>query len=314
MTADVVTALVTPFSFHPDPAGVGSIQVNERSWKGLVAFQRDSGIPAVAVAGRIGEGASLSRWERKRLVETAVEASGPMQVLADVSGKEPGWSETLAMDAETAGAHGVVLRAPSSYGENVAAVRRLVERVSLAIDIPVHFELSAAHSGCRLTPCEVSKLARIDGVAGLIGHSTEPRWAERFGVAGKPMTMLSADEASCVASRMFGAGGFFSAVANVAPVEILRMHAACLAGDFDNARCIHERLLPLVLAVRGNAITALKHAVSIRHCMEGAVRPPLRILDRRGRTRVEEAMASSLLGSADRRVAVTPGEPAAASR
>lgn len=295
---DVVTSLVTAFSFRPDPSAGDSIRICERAWRRLVAFQRDCGMPAVTVAGQAGEGGSLSRRERKQLVETAVAASGPMRVLADVSCDESSWSETLATDADMAGAHGVVLCAPSFRKDNGAALRRLVERVSLAIDIPVYLDLASPVSGSRLAPHEISKLTRIDGVAGLICASPDPTWAERIGFAGKPMAMLSADEASCVASRMFGAGGFFSAVANVVPREVLRMQAACRVGDYDEARCIHERLLPLVLAIQVSGVAALKHAVSIRHGFEGGVRPPLTALNRRLRTRVEEAMASSLAGDA----------------
>ncbi|RZJ81911.1 MAG: 4-hydroxy-tetrahydrodipicolinate synthase, partial [Brevundimonas sp.] len=112
-TPGVVTSLVTPFSSPADGAGGTSPLIDEAAWRRSIAFQRDSGIAAVAVAGWIGEGPTLSRKERQRLVLLAAEAAGPMRVFADVSSNDTARAETYAADAEAAGADAVIVVTPS---------------------------------------------------------------------------------------------------------------------------------------------------------------------------------------------------------
>lgn len=284
--------MVTPFSVQPDGSGRESNLVDEKAWRSAVAFQRDSGIPAIGVAGWIGEGPTLSRRERQRLVALAAEMAGPMRVYADISSNDTARAETYAMDAAAAGADAVIVVTPSYSRPHVAGVRRHVERVTLAVDLPVYVEIDAARTRCCLTAREISKLARIDGVAGLIEHSANPLAVECLSGIGKPALFLAASEPSCVASAIFGADGFFSAIANLAPTDVLGMHAACRADDFGEARAIHERLLPLILAVEEYGVAALKYAMLLRRGFEKNLRLPLVPLDRHAETRVEDALAS----------------------
>jgi 4-hydroxy-tetrahydrodipicolinate synthase len=291
-THGVVTSIVTPFSSRPDVSGGSSILLDEKSWRNEIAFQRDSGIPAVAVAGWIGEGSTLSRKERQTLIALAVEIAGPMRVYADISSNDTAKAETYAGDAEAAGADAVIVVTPSYSRPNIAGVRRHVERVTRAVDLPVYVEFDAARTRCGLTACEMSKLARIDGVAGLIDHASNPLSVECLSGIGKPALFLSASEPICVAACLFGADGFFSAIANLAPVEVLRMQTACRDGQFDRARVLHERLLPLILAIEEHGVAALKYALLLRRGIESTVRLPLVPLDRDGRIAVEKALSA----------------------
>jgi 4-hydroxy-tetrahydrodipicolinate synthase len=292
MTHGVVTSMVTPFSTHPDGSGSETILIDEKAWRSAVAFQRDSGTPAIGVAGWFGEGPTLSRKERQRLVALAAEMAGPMRVYADISSNDTARAETYAMDAAAAGADAVIVVTPSYSRPNIAGVRRHVERVTLAVDLPVYVEIDAARTRCCLTAREIAKLARIDGVAGIVDHSTNPLAVECLSGIGKPALFLAASESTCVASAIFGADGFYSGIANLVPTDILRMHAACRDDDFDRARAIHERLLPLILAVEEYGVAALKYAMLLRRGVEKTLRLPLVPLDRRAEIRVEEALAS----------------------
>ncbi len=63
---------------------------------------------------------------------------------------------------------------------------------------------------------------------------------------------------------------------NVAPKLCADMQSACLAGDYEQALILHDKLLPLH-QVRSNELnpSCIKHAVSLTGLRNEEVRPPM---------------------------------------
>ena len=289
-TPGVVTSLVTPFFSPADGAGGTSPLVDEAAWRRSIAVQRDSGIPAVAVVGWIGEGPTLSRKERQRLVSLAAEVAGPMRVYADVSSNDTARAETYAADAEAAGTDAVIVVTPSYSRPNVAGVRRHVERITMAVDLPVFVEFDEARTRCSLGARDIAKLVRIDGVAGRIDHAAVLAAGGDTGQAPGAAQMLAANEASCLASCFSGADGLFSAIANLAPLEVLALREACRDGNIRRAHVLHAWLMPLIAAVEAHGVAALKYALLLRRGLGSTLRLPLVPLDRSAEIEVETAL------------------------
>ena len=88
--------------------------------------------------------------------------------------------------------------------------------------------------------------------------------------------MLSGDDATAFPLFALGGRGVISVVSNVAPALMSAMWDAAAAGDWNKARQLHYRLLPLGegLFVEANPIP-VKAALAMMGRMTEEIRPPL---------------------------------------
>ena len=91
-----------------------------------------------------------------------------------------------------------------------------------------------------------------------------------------------------------GGHGCISVTANVAPQACAQFQAACLAGDFAEARELHDRLMPLHEAMFCEASPApVKHAVSLLGICEDEVRLPIVAVSEAAKERIRAAMEAA---------------------
>jgi 4-hydroxy-tetrahydrodipicolinate synthase len=101
--------------------------------------------------------------------------------------------------------------------------------------------------------------------------------------------VLSGDDATAFPLFALGGRGVISVVSNVAPALMCGMWDAAVAGDWNRARQIHYRLLPLGegLFVEANPIP-VKAALAMMGRITEEIRPPLYPLEQhRARLRAQ---------------------------
>lgn len=279
----VITSLVTPFksSFDAD-LGLCS-EVDTFRVASLTRWQARSGVCAVAVAGWAGEGSTLERAERIALVEAAVSAKGGMAVLAHVGTPSTAKSTTLALDAQAAGADGLVLVMPFYNKPTFAGIRAHVEVIASATDLPLFLEFDEAATRVQLSSCQMAELTRIAPVAAIIDHSANPLHVECMSRARPGTAFLAGHEPSAAASGLLGADGLFSAAANAAPALIVGLWEAIRDNDPALTRAFQARLQPLVDLVEAEGVAALKALLHETVGCETKVRLPLHALSAEAR-------------------------------
>ncbi|WP_427025431.1 dihydrodipicolinate synthase family protein [Aureimonas ureilytica] len=274
----VVTSLVTPFksSFDAD-AGMSS-EIDTFRVASLTRWQARSGVSAVAVAGWAGEGSTLERAERIALVEAAASAKGRMTVLAHVGTPSTAKSIALALDAEAAGADGLVLVMPFYNKPSFAGIRAHVEAVAASTRLPLFLEFDEAATKVHLSSCQMAELTEIANVAAIVDHSANPLHVECMSRARAGVAFLAGHEPTAAASGLLGADGLFSAVANVAPTLVVGLWDAIRGNDGALAREFQSRLRPLVDLVEAEGVAALKEMLHESVGCETTVRLPLHAL------------------------------------
>lgn len=153
----VLPPLITPL--HDDQG------LDEEGFRRQLRRCLDAGCTGVFVNGSSGEGPWLTRAQRRRAVELAVEEG--TVVLAGVM--LPGTSMTLeaAADAERAGADAVVVAAPYYFGAGEGAIVRHVEAVAAAVSVPVILYNIPQCTHNPLTAAVVAELAPNPRVVGI---------------------------------------------------------------------------------------------------------------------------------------------------
>ena len=274
----VVASLITPFTPSLDADFGFSTEVDTFRVASLTRWQARSGVAAVAVAGWAGEGSALNRAERVALIEAAVSAKGRMAVLAHVGTPSTAQSCALALDAEAAGADGLVLIMPFYNKPSFAGIRAHVEAIATATGLPLFLEFDEVATRVHLSSCQMAELSRIRNVAAMIDHSTNPLHVECMSRAKPGVAFLAAHDPTCAATALLGANGLFSAVANVAPELVVGLWRAICQNDVGLAKEFQRRLQPLADLVEAEGVAALKEMLhGIAGC-DTAVRLPLHTL------------------------------------
>lgn len=242
------TALVTPF------AADGGI--DEAAYRRLAEWQVLAGIDGLVPVGTTGEAPTLSAAERDRLIEIAVTAAataatGPRRPLV-VAGT--GTNDTRASIEAT--------RRAAALGADAALVvapyyNRPDQRM-----LDAHFRAIADEGGLPVVvynvPSRTGANVEADTFLGLAEHPRVVAVKEASGnieqlaviCRDRPagVTVLAGDDVATLPVLAMGGDGVVSVAANQVPGELVALCAATRVGDWDEARRIHARWLPLFRA------------------------------------------------------------------
>jgi 4-hydroxy-tetrahydrodipicolinate synthase len=236
-------ALVTPFRDD------GSVDVEDL--RKHVEFQIENGVNVMVPGGTTGEGATLSADEQRLVISTTVEAAqGGTPVLAGAGGSDTADVVRKARAARDAGADGILSVSPSY---NKPTQRGLIEHyraIAGAVDCPVIIYNVPGRTASNVLPETVLALAEIENITGVKEASGDVNQVMTL-IRERPegFTILSGDDALTFPLLVAGADGVISVVANLAPALMSQMVEKALSGDYERARELHYRLLPLMRAI-----------------------------------------------------------------
>lgn len=252
------------------------------------AVTAEPGIVGVLCNGHAGENFLLTREERRRVTEIAVEAVGRSHiVVCGVLAEASDEAALHAADAARAGADAVLVFPPFSWAlsqdETMAVTHH--ERIAAAAKLPMMLYQAGVASAMAYRPEVLARLIQLPDVVGIKEGSWESAAYDRnrqlvAEVAPQVAMMASGDEhlLSCFA---LGSEGSLVSLAALMPAEIVALDRAVARGDLAEARDLHARIQPLATAIYGLAPTG--HATArLKACMvllgrwsNGATRPPI---------------------------------------
>jgi len=235
------TALVTPFT--ADGA------VDEPAVQRLAARQIDAGVHFLVPCGTTGESPTLSRAEQRRVVELVVKtAAGRVPVLAGAGGYDTRGAIDLAADMRRAGADGILSVTPYYNKPTPEGIYQHYRAIAESTPLPIVVYNVPGRTGCNVDVGTLCRLADISNIVGVKEASANmPQMCEICHAVPTGFSVLSGDDLFAVPLLSVGGSGVISVASNEAPEEMSRLVSVALNGDFDTARQLHTRLLPLML-------------------------------------------------------------------
>lgn len=265
-----IVPLVTPFH-----AGA----LDEGALRRLIDWQIDSGSHGVSVGGTTGEPSALSPDERERAIAVTVEAvAGRVPVLAGTGSNN--LQETLRFSAfaERAGADAILVIVPYYNRPSQDGLYRHFAAVAAACPLPLVIYNIPGRTAVNMEPGTMARLRRdFPHVVGVKEANKDLEQVSRvLAACGRDFLVYSGIEALCFPMLALGGAGHVSATANVLPAEVARLYDLCAAGEWNAARDLHFRLLPLneVLFVETNP-GPLKAALGMLGRIDPEIRLPL---------------------------------------
>lgn len=288
-----IPALVTPMCAD------GSVDLD--AWDRLLDFHVREGTDAVVVGGTTGESPTLEREELTTLVRRASDRlAGRMPVIAGSGTNSTAHSISLSRAAEAAGADGLLLVTPYYNRPTQEGLYRHFLAVAESVGVPIVLYNVPSRTACDLLPETIARLSahpRIVGVKEATGDLARAAPILRDSRPG--FLLLSGDDPSAAALMRAGARGVISVTANVAARAMHEMCAAALAGQYDEAEALNERLMPLhrAMFVEANPIP-VKWAAARMGLIGPGLRLPLTPLSGARQAEVLAAMRACGLVSA----------------
>jgi 4-hydroxy-tetrahydrodipicolinate synthase len=263
------TALVTPF--ENDGA------IDEAALRRLVDLQIHEGIDMLVPCGTTGEGATLEVDEAERVLSIVIDQTkGRVPVIFGGGSNSTAKAVQGAERAKRLGADGVLSVGPY-YNKPTQAGYYAHFRAVAEVGIPVMLynvpgrTASNIEASTQLRLAELPNIVAVKEASGSLAQIMEV-------IRNRPrdFRVLAGDDAIAVAVIAMGGDGVVSVVSNETPALMRSIVDAALAGDFQRARELHYKLLPLmdVNFIESNPIP-VKAALSMMGLIEENYRLPM---------------------------------------
>ena len=281
------TALVTPF--HSD------FSLDEIALRKLIQRQIRGAVDFLVPCGTTGESPTLTHAEHLRVVEiTLEEAAGKIPVLAGAGGYNTLEVIDLARELESLGADGLLSVTPYYNKPTQEGLYQHYRAIAQSTRLPIMLYNVPGRCGTNLEPATVNRLAAISNIVGIKEASGNiGQMSSLVNAVPDDFVILSGDDAITLPLFALGGRGVISVASNEIPAEMVQLCRHGLRGEFEQARKIHRRFLPLmeINFVESNPIP-VKAALALMGLLEPVWRLPLTAPKAENRERVQSVLES----------------------
>lgn len=231
-------ALVTPFKSNGE--------VDHENLQRLIQFVLDGGVQYVVTLGTTGETPTLSKEEKKEIVQTTFAAvAARVPVVIGVGGND---TAALLKDLEHLGVEkaAAILSASPYYNKpSQEGIYQHYKTLAAATTKPILLYNVPGRTGSNIAASTTLRLAHdVENIAGIKEASGNMAQCMQI-LKDKPQDFLvvSGDDNLALAQIACGMRGVISVAANCFPKEFSAMVSAALADDFGTARSLNNQLL-----------------------------------------------------------------------
>ena len=238
----ILSANVTPFQ--------DNYELDEAGLRKLVRYQaKPQGITAIVCNAGAGEGATLTRHERVRIIEIIGEEIRADQcIVAGIEALSTREAIDQAKEAKAAGAAAIMLTPPHVYDWSSTAnpefAIQYFHDIANAVDIPItifHYPASTASGYSTDTAIRIAR--EVDRVVAIkVASGANIRRYEQVlrGMRALPRHVSVLATSSLFQHFVTGADGALTGFANFAPQFCVDLFNAVKDGHLDKARRLHE--------------------------------------------------------------------------
>ena len=268
-----IVALVTPMTHG---------EVNYTELKNLVDYHVKSGTHAIVSVGTTGESTTLSIDENVKVIKKTVEfADGRIPVIAGTGSNATSEAITLTKLLTNSGVAGCLSVVPYYNKPTQEGMYLHYKAIAESTDLPQILYNVPGRTGSDLKPETIARLSKIENIVGVKEATGDlSRLPLIKQLAGEDFIFLSGDDATGLEAMKLGAQGVISVTNNVAAADMAKMCELALAGKFEEAEAINQRLIALHhdLFIEANPIPVKWAAYKLGLISEPNLRLPLTTL------------------------------------
>lgn len=254
----------------------------EVNWEGLkqnIDHFIEQNVAGIVVTGSTGEFVSLTKEERFKLTEVAVEqVNGRIPLIVGTAAERTEDAVMYTKQAEAEGADAALLI--NSYYANPTdeEVYEQFKTVAESVTFPVMIYNNPFTTGVNIGTETILKVARdVDNITHIKESSGDISKLRDITRQGEPFlkTFCGSDDLA-LESFLVGATGWISVAGNIAPRLVTDLYNSVKANELDQAWEIYDRLLPLCNFLEGSGkyVQITKRAMDLQGLAGGPPRKP----------------------------------------
>ena len=265
----IIPPMVTPLTADEE--------IDEDAFRREVQVFLRAGVHGLAIGGSTGEGHTLSVEESCRLARIARE---------EVAGRIPIIAGIIQDSTRAVIEYGLALKGTGVDALQITPIHYLFapteegtiayyERIGRTVDLPILIYNVIPWN--TISPQLLLRLASIPQVVGVKQSGGDiHKLADLLLMNQGRLQVFSAVDDLLYPSFVLGAEGAIAAILTVLPELAVQLWDACRAGRYDEARRIHERLLPVWRAINAPDMSPrTKAAIELQGRPVGPARHPL---------------------------------------
>ncbi len=262
-----------------------------------------TGLRGFVVLGSNGEYVCLSEEEKRKVVETVVQAAPEhMSVIAGTGCESTKETIRLTADCAALGAHAALVVTPHYFGGKMteAALVKHFTAVADSSPIPIILYNVPKFTHVNLTVNVVARLSRHANIIGIKDSTGNViQLGEFLNQVEDDFSLLVGTAGALFGGLTLGCAGGVLALANVAPQNCVKIYEFIKQGDYEAAKQLQLKMIPLNQAVTATyGVPGLKAAMDMLGYFGGNPRPPLLPSSEKDKSEIRDILIKAeLLGA-----------------
>jgi 4-hydroxy-2-oxoglutarate aldolase len=277
-----------PTPFVEDHVAYDKLAFNIEKWS-------KTGLKGLVAMGSNGEYVYLSAAEKRKFVEKVVALTPDhMLVIAGTGCESTRETIELTRDCAACGAHAALVVTPHYYGGRMNEAAMLAYFTAVADQSPIPILLynvpkfTHVNLTCRLV-AQLSRHPNIVGIKDSTGNVIQ--LGEFLNNVEADFNLLVGTAGALLGGLTLGCVGGVLALANVAPQNCVKIHALVKEGNFEAAKQLQLKMIPVNQAVTATyGVPGLKAAMDMLGYFGGNPRPPLLPASEKEKSEIREIL------------------------
>lgn len=238
----VSAAVTTPFK---------NGKVDLESFEKHLQFLKENNIQAFIVNGTTGEGSTLTDFEKRQTIETAVKvANKEIPVIAGTGSNDTQGSIDASLEAQELGVDGLLVITPY-YNKTTqkGAIAHFTAIADAVVDLPIILYDVPARTGMSLEAETVAVLSKRPNIVGLKDATGDlANLTRMLNLVDEDFAFYGGNDDIALSFYAAGGKGLISVVANVIPSEHQKLYMLA-QNDAKEALQLNNRLFPFTDAI-----------------------------------------------------------------
>ncbi|MEU7720811.1 4-hydroxy-tetrahydrodipicolinate synthase [Streptomyces tibetensis] len=276
-------AMITPFA----RSGALDLDGAQRLATHLVT----NGCDGLVLSGTTGESPTTTDAEKSDLVRAVREAVGDRaKVITGIGTPDTRHSTDLALEAEKAGADGLLVVSPYYSRPPQDAIEAHVREIADTCELPLMVYDIPARTGTRIEPETILRLSEHPRIVAVKDCSHDFLGAQKV-LARTDLAYYAGCDEHNLALYAVGGTGYVSTVANVIPNHLRAVLDAFDAGDTARAARLQQQATPLIEAIMAAGLPGTVTAKALLNALTLPAGPVRRPLQPAGRGATDELLS-----------------------
>lgn len=237
-------AIVTPFKEDGE--------VNFEKLEELVEEQIANHTDCIVATGTTGESATMTEEEHVQVIRFVCQVSnGRVPVVAGTGSNCTRTAVELSVEAEAAGADGVLLVSPYYNKATQNGLKAHFTKIAQAIKVPAILYNVPSRTGVNIAPATIVDLCKnVENIVGVKEASGNfSAVATIMNLSDGWVDVYSGNDDQIVPMLSLGGKGVISVLSNIAPQETHDICAHFFAGRLEESRKLQIKAMPLIDAL-----------------------------------------------------------------